>query len=432
LDILGTTQQPKKRMKSIEYQAFIKLRDNVWTTVFNEIVQDWTTPKCSVIAKQVHSVTHLNVDAKSIQRFANLLENQVATNRTKYILAMFIAKQKSPDSQSQQIEKTLWYQLIQDFQSETQQNVVSENPISVYAGKYTMYYKKLQTNKLSNEVHITIQEDGNAIFQSVNTNFILKGEVFVMQSNPNLFFIFKNNVEYVFMIVQVGATNNKHYLSYLGGILSSMIRETSYPYSMITLLVKKTEQEIDLKRIDAYFTQISDNQIIALEQNIIKILDIRKNIEDLTNPTIKRLLNLIGNWYLYSHSSEIPNSISRGILEISNSLKVNLKSTMVDDLPGNIKLKGNARIVIELENENISIQFILDIQYRQILNFDMKRILYSSTGVLNPSVGIAILEKVPQDQQLTTTVIHPNSDSYQILEQKGIIAELKVVPDIYL
>jgi hypothetical protein len=60
-DISWTTQQLQKRMKSIEYQAFIKLRDNVWTTVFQEIVQDWTTSKCNVIAQQVKRVTNLGV-----------------------------------------------------------------------------------------------------------------------------------------------------------------------------------------------------------------------------------------------------------------------------------------------------------------------------------------------------------------------------------
>jgi hypothetical protein len=53
--------------------------------------------------------------------------------------------------------------------------------------------------------------------------------------------------------------------------------------------------------------------------------------------------------------------------------------------------------------------------------------------VNKPITGIALLEKVDIDAEtMTEKAIHPSDAAYQVLQQKGIIAELKAVPDIYL
>jgi hypothetical protein len=39
------------------------------------------------------------------------------------------------------------------------------------------------------------------------------------------------------------------------------------------------------------------------------------------------------------------------------------------------------------------------------------------------------LEKVDRDAE---KAIHPSDAAYQVLQQKGILAELKAVPDLYL
>ncbi|MEO0042040.1 MAG: hypothetical protein RL329_1488 [Bacteroidota bacterium] len=90
-------------------------------------------------------------------------------------------------------------------------------------------------------------------------------------------------------------------------------------------------------------------------------------------------------------------------------------------------------MIIDLENDDIQGQIILNIQHRQLLNFQQEKCLFISTGVNKPITGIAILEKVDIDAEtMTEKAIHPSDAAYQILEQKGILAALKAVPDIYL
>jgi hypothetical protein len=250
-------------MKNIEYQAFIKLRDNVWTTVFQEIVPDWTTSKCKVIAESVETVTNLKVDAKSIQRFAKLLENQVATNQTKYILAMFLAHQKA--EKGQWVDKTAWYQFAQGCQDSTQQQEELKNPMTVYAGDYILYYKHVLTNKLSDSISIQIQENGDAHFQGHASK--LGGQVIWRPLNPNLFIIFKNDNDYMFLILKVRAVSSRNYLSYLAGCFSAVGITTGFPYGQLVLLVNKKEQTIDLDRVHAYFQKLGDHHKVTLDHD---------------------------------------------------------------------------------------------------------------------------------------------------------------------
>ncbi|MEY4937289.1 MAG: hypothetical protein RIS64_3648, partial [Bacteroidota bacterium] len=62
-----------------------------------------------------------------------------------------------------------------------------------------------------------------------------------------------------------------------------------------------------------------------------------------------------------------------------------------------------------------------------------EKCLFTSTGVNKPITGIAILEKVDRDaDEMSEKAIHPSDAAYQVLQQKGILAELKAVPDLYL
>jgi hypothetical protein len=259
-----------------------------------------------------------------------------------------------------------------------------------------------------------------------------EGEVYLMPGNPTLFFVFKSLIEYFFIIVQLDVTRSSQHSSHLMGIFSALKqRAPSNPYACYVVLVKK-DALIDLERIHAYFDTIGTNHKISLEESLTKILNSRIPLQHAIEPNIKRLSHFMGNWYIYSHSFSDPNAINRAVLIIKSTSEISYRS-IFNVSTGKIKLKGGTKVIIELENEDIQAQIILNIQHRQLLNFHQEKCLFTSTGVNKPITGIAILEKVDIDaEMMTEKAIHPSDAAYQVLQQKGIIAELKAMPDIYL
>jgi hypothetical protein len=411
-------------MNYAEYQAFTYLKDKVWTTVHGNNEQNWTNPNSKLIAQKVTEVTGGKIDAKSIQRFAALTPTSgIDKNRTKDILSMFINHRKTDTNQS--LDTSIFQKSVQSFQK-----AEPKNPMAVYAGEYILYYKHVLTNKLSDSISIQIQDNGEALFQGHASK--LEGQVIWRQLNPNLFIIFKNDNDYIFLIVKIRTVSSKSDLLYLAGCFSAVGLTNPYPYTQWVLLVKKTEQPADLKRIHAFFDVIGDKHKLIFEQDWFKVLNTRIRLEDTLPLWVKKLHNLCGNWYIYNHSYSYPNAINRDVLIIKSLSEITYRS-ISNVSTGKMKLKGGTKVIIELENDDIQAQIIINIQHRQVLNFHQEKCLFTSTGVNKPITGIAILEKVDIDAEtMTEKAIHPSDAAYQVLQQKGILAELKAVPDIYL
>jgi hypothetical protein len=415
-------QSKKKPLNNAEYQALIYLKEIIWKKVLPSIGQAWTIKNAELIAERVKAVTGLDTQAKAISKLGNLTQSDgiASNNTTLHKLCMFISEQKSA------LDTTLWTKLVLRFEINEIEKPIELDPTNditlVYTGGYTMHYRSVATGERRYNRSLVVREDGIAIFKDNAQTYT--GTYYSLENNPNLFFIFKTKTEYFFMILRLGSTHNKNYLSYIGGMLTAVRGRPTDAYSLYVLLVKDDVEWVDYERIDAYFDEIGDNYKIILGENILNITNLSNSIESLVSTTNKRLLNIFkGNWYIYVFYEESSDIILRAKLEIKGLKKMQLLSRFNEYTKGSIKGEQNdTRILLEFKNERCHVSFIFHIGNSGIINLNMSKALCSTTGALRPFVGYAIFERVETHfMDMSATFLQPSDTEYVRLQQAGFL-----------
>ncbi|MEN9611496.1 MAG: hypothetical protein RLZZ628_2310, partial [Bacteroidota bacterium] len=384
-------QSKKKPLNDIEYQALSYLKEAVWKKVLPGIGQAWTIKNAELIAESVQKITGLDTQAKAISKLGNLtqMEGIAANNTTIHKLCMFISEQRSA------LDTTLWRKLVLLFETNEIEKSIELNVNDiVYTGNYTMHYRSIATGERRHNRKLMIQENGTAIFEDNAQTY--HGEYYSLKSNPNLFFIFRTQTEYFFMIVILGSTYNKNYLSYIGGLLTATRGRPTDAYSLYVLLVKEDMETVDYERIDAYFDAIGDNYKIILGEKFLNITNLANTMESLMTTAQKRLLDAFkGNWYIYVYYEANSCQVLRAKLEIKGLNQLKLSSPFNEYRFGSIKGEQNDTIILlELKNERCHVSFIFNIGNSGILNLNFTKALCSTTGALRPFTGYAIFERV--------------------------------------